>query len=44
MIISKAQDRWRIMLDRAHINAEAGAKESGADRRKQADKRKHNKL
>ena len=35
VILSKAQDRWRIMLDRAHINAEAGAKESGAKRRQQ---------
>ena len=34
--ISKAQDRWRIMVDRAAVNAENGAKESGAKARKEA--------
>ena len=42
--ISKPQERWRIMLDRAAINAEAGAKESGADRLKQGDQKKHKEL
>ena len=42
--IAKAQERWRIMLDRAAINAEAGAKESGADRKKRGDKKKAPKL
>ena len=42
--IAKAQERWRIMLDRAAINAEAGAKESGADRKKQKDQKRERKL
>ena len=42
--ISKPQERWRTMLGRAAINAEAGAKESGADRLKQGDQKKHKKL
>ena len=38
--ISKAQDRWRIMVDRAAVNAENGAKESGAKARKEKTHKK----
>ena len=38
--ISKAQDRWRIMVDRAAVNAENGAKESGAKARKEKEEGK----